>query len=115
MRCRDTPCRPGRHRVASTGVFGCVSFAWIFFKLPNFDHAISFIGGMFADHAVGHSARIYRSLVLIYTLPVLLQHLLPWGRFETSRQGLQPYLYGVMAALALVEAGADTSFIYFQF
>jgi alginate O-acetyltransferase complex protein AlgI len=96
-------------------VFGCVSFAWIFFKLPNFDHAMSFIGGMFADHAVGYSARIYRSLVLIYTLPVLLQHLVPWGWLETSRQRLQPYLYGVMAALALVEAGADTSFIYFQF
>jgi alginate O-acetyltransferase complex protein AlgI len=96
-------------------VFGCVSFAWIFFKLPNFDHAMSFIGGMFVDHAVGHSARIYRSLVLIYALPVLLQHLVPWGRLETSRQLLQPYLYGIMAALALVEAGADTSFIYFQF
>jgi len=96
-------------------VFSCVSFAWIFFKLPNYDHAMSFIGGMFVDHAIGHSDRIYRSLVLIYTLPVLLQHLVPWGRLETSTRLLQPYLYGIMAALALVEAGADTSFIYFQF
>jgi alginate O-acetyltransferase complex protein AlgI len=96
-------------------VFACVSFAWIFFKLPNFDHAMSFIGGMFANHAEGYSPRIYRSLVLIYTLPVLLQHLVPWVRLQKSTQLLQPYLYGIMAALALVEAGADTSFIYFQF
>ena len=28
---------------------------------------------------------------------------------------LDPYLYGAMAALMLVEAGPDTAFIYFQF
>ncbi len=96
-------------------VFGCVSFAWIFFKLPNPDHAMSFIGGMFADHSIGASARIYRSQILIYTLPVLLQHLVPWPALEPSLRRLQPYLYGIMAALALVDAGADTAFIYFQF
>ena len=34
---------------------------------------------------------------------------------EPSLRRLQPYLYGGMAALALVDAGADTAFIYFQF
>jgi alginate O-acetyltransferase complex protein AlgI len=52
---------------------------------------------------------------LIYTLPVLLQHLVPWRRLEPYLEGMQPYLYGSMAALAFVDAGADTSFIYFQF
>jgi alginate O-acetyltransferase complex protein AlgI len=96
-------------------VLSLVSFAWIFFKLPNFEHAMNFIGGMFADHSVGYSARIYRSLVLIYTLPVLLQHLVPWHWLEPRMQALQPYCYAAMAVLALVDAGPDTSFIYFQF
>jgi alginate O-acetyltransferase complex protein AlgI len=96
-------------------VFAWVSFAWIFFKLPNFDHAMSFIDGMFANHSIGTSARIFRSQILIYALPVLLQHLVPWPALEPSLRRLQPYLYGIMAALALADAGADTAFIYFQF
>lgn len=96
-------------------VFACVSFAWIFFKLPNIEHALDFAAGMFSDHSVAAGPRIYRSLVLIYALPVLLQHWVPWPRLEPRMPGLQPYLYGIMAVLALVDAGADTTFIYFQF
>jgi alginate O-acetyltransferase complex protein AlgI len=96
-------------------VFVCVSFAWIFFKLPNVDHAMDFAAGMFSNHSVGAGPRIYRSLVLIYALPVLLQHWVEWARGGSLMRTLQPYLYGALAVLALVEAGADTSFIYFQF
>jgi alginate O-acetyltransferase complex protein AlgI len=96
-------------------VFGCVSLAWVFFKLPNIDHAFSFFEGMFTHSRVANPARIYRSLALIYALPVILQHLMPRGWLETSRQTLEPYLYATMTVLMFVEAGADTSFIYFQF
>ena len=30
-------------------VFVCVTMLWIFFKLPNFDHAISYLSGMFVS------------------------------------------------------------------
>ncbi len=96
-------------------VFACVSFAWVFFKLPNIEHAVGFFGGMFTETEVTNPTRIYRSLALIYALPVILQHLMPRDWFGTSRQGLEPFLYGLMTVLMLVEAGADTSFIYFQF
>src|SRR5882757_1103551 len=96
-------------------VFTCVSLAWVFFKLPNLDHALSFFGGMFTDHPVVDHIRIYRSLALIYALPVILQHLMPRDWFGTFRQGLDPYLYGLMAVLTFVEAGPETTFIYFQF
>jgi alginate O-acetyltransferase complex protein AlgI len=96
-------------------VFACVSLAWVFFKLPNIDHALSFFEGMFADIQTANPARIYRSLALIYAMPVILQHLMPRDWLEKSRLGLEPYLYAAMTALMFVEAGADTSFIYFQF
>ena len=96
-------------------VFTCVSLAWVLFKLPNLDHALSFFGGMFTNQHVENHIRIYRSLALIYALPVVLQHLIPRDWFSGFRQRLEPYLYGTMAVLTLVEAGPDTTFIYFQF
>jgi alginate O-acetyltransferase complex protein AlgI len=95
-------------------VFVCVSVAWVFFKLPNFEHAMDYLGGMFVDQPTPHHTHIYRSLALIYSLPVMLQHLLPSGWLERTRP-VDAYLYGSMAALMLVDAGADTAFIYFQF
>jgi alginate O-acetyltransferase complex protein AlgI len=95
-------------------VFTCATFAWTFFKLPNFEHAMDFACGLFVNHSVGASTHIYRSLALIYTAPALLQHL-EWRRLEPYTAGLQPYLYGAMAVLAFSEAGPDTAFIYFQF
>ena len=96
-------------------VFTCVSIAWVLFKLPHFDHAVGFFTGMFADHTAANPIRIYRSVALIYALPVILQHLIPTGGFETYRKKLEPYLYGLMAVLTFAEAGPDTTFIYFQF
>ena len=96
-------------------VFFCVSFLWVFFKLPSFEHAMDYVSGLFVDQSVPNPARIYRSLALIYALPVLIQHFIPSERFFMPRPKLDPYVYGAMAALMLVEAGPDTAFIYFQF
>ena len=76
---------------------------------------MDYIYGMFSDRSVPDPARIYRSLALIYALPVLVQHFVPSEKFVAPRVKLDPYLYGAMAALMLVEAGPDTAFIYFQF
>jgi alginate O-acetyltransferase complex protein AlgI len=96
-------------------VFACISLAWVFFRLPNFDHALSFLGGMFGENQISQPTSIYRSLALIYALPVIVQHLAPRQWLAKGRQRFEPYLYGTMAALMLVEAGPETSFIYFQF
>jgi len=96
-------------------VFLCVSFLWVFFKLPNFEHAMDYISGMFVDQSVPNPARIYRSLALIYALPVLIQHFITSERLVALRGNMDPYVYGAMAALMLIEAGPDTAFIYFQF
>jgi alginate O-acetyltransferase complex protein AlgI len=96
-------------------VFFCVSMLWIFFKLPNFDHATAYLSGMFTASAVPGQAKFFNSLALLYSLPVIIQHLAPASLLETARRRAEPYLYGLMVALMCVEAGPSTSFIYFQF
>jgi alginate O-acetyltransferase complex protein AlgI len=103
-------------QVARIGVvFFCVSMAWVFFKLPDFGHALEYVSGMFVEPTIAHPFHLYRTLSLIYSAPVLLQHLMPRHWLERPRALLEPSLYGFMAALMLVEAGPSTSFIYFQF
>ena len=96
-------------------VFFCVSMLWIFFKLPNFDHALAYLSGMFTANTIPVPAKLFNSLALLYSLPVIIQHLAPPSLLEAARRRAEPYLYGLMAALMCVEAGPSTSFIYFQF
>jgi alginate O-acetyltransferase complex protein AlgI len=102
-------------RVARVGfVFVCVTILWIFFKLPNFDHAFSYLSGMFVPSANPNPPKLFYNLALLYSLPVLLQHL-GVGSLIAQKKNWEPYLYGLMAALTYLEAGQETSFIYFQF
>jgi len=96
-------------------VFLCVSLLWVFFKLPDFGHATSYISGMFTDQTNPHRVQIPYSLALLYIAPVLIQHLAPKVLMHRVFATAEPYLYGLMAALAYLEAGPDTAFIYFQF
>jgi D-alanyl-lipoteichoic acid acyltransferase DltB (MBOAT superfamily) len=96
-------------------VFVCVTMLWIFFKLPNVDHALSYLHGMFVPVEVPNPPKLFTNLALLYALPVLLQHA-GLGRLIEGRMPIwQPYLYGALAALAFLEAGPDSAFIYFQF
>ena len=99
-----------------TVVFVCVSMLWIFFKLPNFDHALGYLTGMFTPSAkIPTRPKLFYSLALLYSLPVIIQHLGFRPLFEGRLRSAEPYLYGSMAALMYLEAGPETSFIYFQF
>ncbi len=96
-------------------VFVGVTMLWIFFKLPNFDHAVGYLQGMFTPSPSPNPPKLFYDLALLYSLPVMIQHLLPSQRFERALGAIEPYLYGAMAALMYLEAGPDTAFIYFQF
>jgi alginate O-acetyltransferase complex protein AlgI len=96
-------------------VFFCVSMLWIFFKLPNFDHALAYLSGMFSASLIPGQAKFFNSLALLYSLPVIVQHLAPASLMAAARSKAEPYLYGLMAALMCVEAGPSAAFIYFQF
>ena len=96
-------------------VFICVTMLWIFFKLPNFDHAVGYLSGMFAASTNPNPPKLFYNLALLYSLPVIIQHLAHRPLLEGKLRPVEPYLYGAMAALAYLEAGPETSFIYFQF
>jgi alginate O-acetyltransferase complex protein AlgI len=97
-------------------VFVCVSLLWIFFKLPDFDQAVAYLTAMFTPSTNPNPTKLFYNLALIYSLPVILQHLFNVRSVVERRfPGLEPYLYGALAALAFVEGGPETAFIYFQF
>jgi alginate O-acetyltransferase complex protein AlgI len=98
-----------------TFVFLCVSMLWVFFKIPNFDHALSYLSGMFTANSNPAPPKIFYDLALLYSLPVLIQHLSFGAVVERRLRVAEPFLYGAMAALMYLEAGPETSFIYFQF
>ncbi|MBI5261316.1 MAG: MBOAT family protein [Bradyrhizobium sp.] len=96
-------------------VFFCVTMLWIFFKLPDFGQALDYLKGMFVPTNNPNPPKLFYNLALLYSLPVLIQHL-GFGSLASQRLSRwEPYLYGLMGALAFLEAGPDTAFIYFQF
>ena len=96
-------------------VFLCVTLLWIFFKLPDFDQASGYIAGMFTPSVNPNPTKIFYNLAFLYSLPVMIQHLPVTGHFKQWRSKAEPYLYGMLAALAFLEAGPESAFIYFQF
>jgi alginate O-acetyltransferase complex protein AlgI len=96
-------------------VFLCVTMLWIFFKLPNFDHAVGYLKGMFAATDNPNPTKLFYNLALLYALPVIIQHLGIAALVDGRWRRWEPYLYGGLAALAFLEAGPDAAFIYFQF
>ncbi|MBR0750330.1 MBOAT family protein [Bradyrhizobium japonicum] len=114
------PLVKAQHRILTAArivvVLFCVSMLWIFFKLPNFEHAASYIAGLFYKNAHPGQGHIVRSLALLYAAPVIIQHVIPVHTL-LKRIGyrFEPVLYGGMAAMAFLESGPDSAFIYFQF
>ena len=96
-------------------VFLCVTMLWIFFKLPNFDHALAYLQGMFTPASHPNPTKLFYNLALLYSLPVMIQHLRLGTLVSTSLRRFEPYLYGALVALAFLDAGPDAAFIYFQF
>jgi alginate O-acetyltransferase complex protein AlgI len=96
-------------------VFLCVTMLWIFFKLPDFDHALGYLAGMFATGTNPNPPKLFYNLALLYSLPVILQHLRLGSLFERGLRRWEPYAYGALGASAYLEAGPETAFIYFQF
>lgn len=106
---------PAVRAVRAGIVFLCVTMLWIFFKLPDFGHALGYLHGMFVPTDNPAPVKLFTNMALLYSLPVIVQHLGFGGLVSTSLWRWEPYLYGAIAALAFLDAGPDAAFIYFQF
>jgi alginate O-acetyltransferase complex protein AlgI len=98
-----------------TVVFLCVSVLWIFFKLPNFEHAMAYLTGMFHETSAAKTVHLSYALAALYAAPVIIQHLVPKDMLARVTASAEPYMYGLMIALMYAEAGPESAFIYFQF
>lgn len=99
-------------------VFVCISVAWVFFKLPTFSDATAYMTGIFNQPLAHRFPAEHYWLAAIYASPVMVQH--GWILLKGENDGalnrrLEPILYGLLITLAVVEAGPDAAFIYFQF
>jgi len=106
---------PAVQAVRAGIVFLCVTMLWIFFKLPDFNHALAYLHGMFVPTDNPNPTKLFHNMALLYSLPVIIQHLGFGALVSTSLRRWEPYLYGAIAALAFLDAGPDAAFIYFQF
>jgi alginate O-acetyltransferase complex protein AlgI len=97
------------------GVFVFVSSAWMFFKMPNFEMLCKFIIGAINNPWAAFRSDYFYILGVIYALPVLLQHLFNKLQDYRAYKIMEPALYAMMLFLAIVEAGPESAFIYFQF
>ncbi len=99
-------------------VFSCVSFAWLLFKLPDFDQVILFVKA-FINNSYKHFYFVkFNIYILLYSLPVIfyyITHILL--KYQTRNFILRnEYLiYAGMLFLIITNPGFQGEFIYFQF
>jgi alginate O-acetyltransferase complex protein AlgI len=97
-------------------IFLMVTLAWLLFKLPNFNQVIEYIKSLFGNtNLVTNYISIF--LILLYSLPVVLYHILYLKRQKNPLflKRLDVWAYGLMVFLIFTNSGTPGAFIYFQF
>jgi alginate O-acetyltransferase complex protein AlgI len=98
-------------------VFCFVTWAWLLFKLPNFNHVISFHQSVLNNFGVADDT-LKITYILLYSLPVVLYHALYVLRDFTFYSFFKKWeyaFYGALLFLIIVNSGSSGTFIYFQF
>jgi D-alanyl-lipoteichoic acid acyltransferase DltB (MBOAT superfamily) len=97
-----------------------VVVAWVFFRSPNLDDALTMMGGMFGHDPAGATRTYEPALALFVLLPIAIDAIA--GRWSELRPGVTIGRISSAAALGVIVAAllwahplADTPFIYFQF
>ena len=97
-------------------VFTFVTMAWLLFKLPDFDHVVSYVHALASNGSRSTRLQVVFT-VACYALPVLLYHAL----YLLKRRGLswprhlEAAVYGGLLFMICVNHGDADAFIYFQF
>jgi len=95
-----------------------VTFAWLFFKLPDFSQVLEYLRTIAKNMSFSFQAKLCFNIIL-YSSPVFLFHLIYLLRrninFNMAFEKYCYILYGIMLFLLLTNSGSSGSFIYFQF
>ena len=95
-------------------VFTSVTFAWLLFKLPEFSQVLQYLRAIFENTDFPrNTTQIY--LIIIYSLPVVLYHLIHLSRTWPVWNKLEWVAYAIMIFLLVTNSGQSAEFIYFQF
>ncbi len=100
-----------------TVVFIYVTFAWLLFKLPDFQHVLLYLKAIVNNMTIPMGKRKVL-LSAVYMFPVFALHvsyLLRSSFPENIIQRLKVSAYAVMLFLILTNSGGAGAFIYFQF
>jgi alginate O-acetyltransferase complex protein AlgI len=98
-------------------VFVFVTFAWLLFKLPEFNHVIKYIERMCTSFSLQVDAHLC-AYIILYSSPVFLYHayyLIKDKQVLYFSVKYKYVWYAVMLFLIMTNSGASGSFIYFQF
>ena len=97
-------------------VFIFVTWAWLLFKLPTLDAAIVYTKACFQGSwlSSGLPFELYLA-ALCYAAPVAIQHFCNDFFMHGKKYRIEPMFYALLVLLAIVEAGPEYPFIYFQF
>lgn len=95
-----------------------VTLAWVFFRAPDLSSALHFIGGMADFRHKWHLVHHEIVLALIFAIPVVLHHGMPWVLRHLPRRLLIPLLgvtTGGLLVANFVIFSPSKAFIYFKF
>lgn len=115
-----SPAPAWRQGLSMVLVFLYVTFCWLLFRLPAFEHVLLYLKAMFGNisRPVGGSDMAIIGYIGLYSIPVIAWHILYLLRDAGKVQWLtkwEPILYAGMLFLILTNSGVGASFIYFQF
>ncbi len=101
--------------IQATIVFTGVSFAWLLFRLPEFNQAILFLTTLGSNLFHSTQASIMHVSIILYSIPVIIYHLFYLHPGSLKIHQAKPYLLGFLFFLILTNSGTPGSFIYFRF
>jgi len=95
-------------------VFSLVTLGWLFFKLTDLHHVVSFFKALWNNTGVAHDADKTR-WILLYCVPVGVYHLFYLIKQRSGSIMAADWLYAAMLFAIICCSGNPSTFIYFQF
>lgn len=98
-------------------IFSLVTFSWLLFKLPEFNHVIIYLKDLFSNIHYSNNWKLCMNIFL-YSLPIFLYHIFHMMRNKKWFSVIKSYeylFYGTMLFFILSNSGSSGAFIYFQF